>query len=82
MKKFFDLIGIDGIAHFFACVSIALALGYFVHFGIATFMAIFIGFAKEIIWDAGLKKGTFQWKDILCDIVGALVGFLILLAAQ
>ena len=81
MKKLIDLIGIDGIAHLFACAFIAVALGGFMHFGAATAIAIFVGITKEIVYDGWLKKGTFSWKDILCDIVGALVGFLILLAA-
>ena len=79
IKQFFKKIGSDGLLHFFVCFSITAILGNFVNIGLAAFAGIFIGFFKEIIWDAWLKKGSFQWKDLWCDIAGSISAFLILL---
>lgn len=82
MKKIFKWIGTDGLLHILVCATIALALGYFVNLGLATFAAIFIGFGKEIIWDAWMNKGTFELKDLACDIMGAMSAFIIMLIAS
>lgn len=79
MKKIIDWIGSDGKLHMLICAVITLALGYYIHFAAATAIAVFIGFLKEIVWDAKFGKGTFQWKDILCDLMGATAGFIYLL---
>lgn len=80
MKKLFDkimkLIGTDGLLHFLACFGLTAILANFVNIGLAFMLPVVLGFLKEIVWDARLKKGTFQWKDLLCDIAGSLVAFL------
>lgn len=83
MKKFFEkimkLIGTDGLLHFLACFGLTALLANFCNLGLAFMLPVVLGFLKEIVWDARLKKGTFQWKDLLCDIAGSLVAFLPLL---
>lgn len=34
----------------------------------------FVGIAKEFVWDKWLKKGTFEKKDLLCDLIGIIIG--------
>lgn len=79
MRKIMNWIGTDGLMHIMACFGIAAALGNYVNAGLAFFIAVFIGFAKEIIWDAKLKKGAFEWKDIICDMMGATAALIVLL---
>lgn len=83
MKKLFDkimkLIGTDGLLHFLACFGLTALLANFCNLGLAFMLPVVLGFLKEIVWDARLKKGTFQWKDLLCDIAGSLCAFLPLL---
>lgn len=79
IKLFLNKIGNDGLLHLTICFGLTAMLGNFVNIGLALFIPIFIGFAKEILWDAWMGKGQFQWKDILCDAAGSLFAFLILL---
>lgn len=71
--------GNDGMLHAIICFAIVMTAAHFVNIGLALFAAIFTGFAKEIIWDAWMRKGTFQWKDIWCDLIGAVPAFAMLL---
>ena len=79
MKKIIDWIGKDGLLHFVACFLIAVVLGLWIHPAAAAFIALFVGFLKEIVWDAKLKKGTFQWKGILFDFIGSAVALILML---
>jgi len=82
MKRLFNWIGSDGLMHIMACFGMTAALGNYVNAGMALFISSFIGFLKEIVWDARLGKGEFQWKDIVCDLIGAFAGFLIVLGGS
>lgn len=79
VQKAYNRIGADGLLHYFACFSITAIYANYVNVGLAFFAGIFIGFLKEIIWDGWLKKGTFELKDLICDIAGSVTAFLILL---
>lgn len=78
IKLFFKKIGNDGILHFLICFALCAVLANYVNIGLAFFIPVFIGFGKEILWDAWMKKGQFQWKDLLCDIAGSLLAALII----
>lgn len=68
-------IGTDGLLHFFACAFIAFAAGIPTNPAIGFIIALAVGVLKEIVWDAKLKKGTFEWKDILFDFLGGVAAF-------
>jgi len=68
-------IGTDGLLHFCACFIIAAAVGHLTQPAIGLIVALAVGVLKEIVWDAKLKKGTFQWKDILFDFLGSVAAF-------
>jgi hypothetical protein len=86
MEKFKNFykkyINTDGVLHFLVSFSITVSIGLFLNVGLAYFIAVFIGFTKEIIWDSALKKGTFQWKDIIFDLLGGGIGFGLLILSQ
>lgn len=83
LKNFYNkYIKTDGVLHFLASLSITLVAGLFLKAELACFIAVFIGFAKEIIWDGAMKKGTFQWKDIIFDLLGSGIGFGLLMLSH
>ena len=73
----------DKLKHFLACGLIStmvLILFVFIHTywgdyekAIAVFAGCAIAVAKEYIWDKWLKKGTFEFGDIIWGINGAFV---------
>lgn len=81
MKKIINYIGTDGLLHILACYAIAVTCGIYLNAGLALFIAVFIGVAKEVIWDGWMKKGSFEFKDLISDMIGAVTGFIALLPA-
>lgn len=72
--KILNYIGLDGMAHIIVSAVMLLALQIFLPWWVAVPAVMLIGVAKEVIYDKWLKKGTPQWKDIICDIVGIAIG--------
>lgn len=66
----------DGMTHIIVSAFMLLALQIFLPWWVAVLVTLAIGITKELIWDMWAKKGTPQWKDIICDIVGILIGCL------
>lgn len=79
MKGLFKCIGKDGALHILCCLAIVTALAHLLHPAIAFSLGVFVGFAKEIIWDACIKRGNCSWHNIVCDIVGSVLGLVIVL---
>lgn len=73
IQKIVAKIGMDKIAHFFGSAFLVLALGRFVHWAISAGVVIALGAAKEL-WD-----GAFDKKDLLADVLGVLLGTVLLL---
>ena len=66
----------DKLLHFAVCAILSTflrVLGIEWHYTLLIVMSIGVG--KEI-YDKVSKKGTPEWKDILADFIGALVGVL------
>lgn len=66
--------GTDGLAHIIVSAVLLLILQVIFPWDISVLVTLFIGIAKEMIYDKWMKKGTPQWKDIICDIVGIVIG--------
>lgn len=81
MKKIINWVGNDGLLHILACMVITLCLGYYANPGIALFGGVFAGFCKEILWDGWCKRGTFDLHDLICDLIGAVAGFAVIMPA-
>ena len=76
----------DKVYHFFCCYTAMLTftavaiikfdapIGWSVNFGIA--MAILVGVAKEF-FDLYVKKSKFSVGDIIADVLGIAIAFLI-----
>lgn len=66
----------DKLYHLIAGFAIALIFGLFNPIA-GLVIAISAGFAKDVVWDLYLKKGTFELLDILATAVGAVIGAIV-----
>ena len=67
--------GADGMMHFIVSSVISALLKVFVGVFPGIVITLIIGIAKEV-YDRVSKKGSAEWKDVVCDILGMLVGVL------
>lgn len=75
-----ERIGFDGLLHFAVSVIMAalikaMAEPLLAEKGalLAVIVVSMIGIGKEI-WDRRTGKGCAEWKDLVCDLVGILIG--------
>ena len=77
MKEFItnliQKIGLDKLTHFFACAFIALAFGHLFHWITGALLTACLAFLKEYLIDK-----TVDWKDLVADALGILLGIGIL----
>ena len=71
--------GQDGLAHVLASLVLCGVLGAFLPLWAAVVITLAVGFIKELVWDLWLEKGTAEWRDIVSDAVGILLGVLIII---
>lgn len=71
--------GQDGLAHIIASLVLCAVLGAFLPLWAAVVITLAIGIAKELVWDLWLKKGTAEWRDMVSDSVGIVLGVLIII---
>lgn len=67
--------GADGMMHFIVSSVISALLKVLVGIFPSIVITLTIGIAKEV-YDRISKKGSAEWKDVVCDILGMLVGVL------
>lgn len=72
--KIFTNIRKDDLLHILFSVIIMTVLKLLLPWWIAALLTILIGILKELIWDKWLKKGTPEWRDLLSDIIGIIIG--------
>lgn len=66
--------GQDGLLHILCSLVLCLVLSSFIPVWIAALITLAIGFIKELVWDLWMKKGTAEWRDIISDTVGIIIG--------
>lgn len=71
--------GQDGLAHILVSLVLCAVLGVFLPLWAAVLIALSVGFIKELVWDLWMEKGTAEWRDIVSDAVGILLGVLIII---
>lgn len=75
--------GQDGLTHILVSLVLCAVLGVFLPLWAAVLVTLAVGVAKELVWDMWMKKGTAEWRDIIADAVGVLLGvFIIILYAS
>lgn len=76
INKILNYIEQDGLLHIILSSLIAAILSLFLPIWIAAIITFAIGLAKELVYDLWLKKGTCELKDLICDVVGIIIGIL------
>lgn len=79
MGRILGWLGTDGLAHVLASLVLCAVLGAFLPLWAAVIIALAVGIIKELVWDLWLKKGTAEWRDMVSDAVGILLGVLIII---
>lgn len=70
-----NLLTEDKLKHIVVSAVIAVALNLFLPWWVAGLITLAIGVGKEV-YDKVTGKGHPEWKDLLADIVGILIGLL------
>lgn len=65
----------DKLKHIVVSAIIMVALSLVLPKWIAAIITLSIGIGKEV-YDKVSKKGWAEWKDIMCDIIGIIIGAL------
>lgn len=75
LNKLFAWMGNDGMMHVILSSLIASVLTLVLPTGLAAVVTLAVGIGKEL-YDAKSGKGCCEVKDLVCDIVGILIGIL------
>ena len=75
LNKLFAWMGSDGMMHVILSALIASVLNTLLPWELAAVITLFIGIAKEL-YDKYSNKGCAEYKDLLCDLFGILIGIL------
>lgn len=74
IKNVLNQIRKDDLLHILVSVIIMTVLKLLLPCWIAAILTMLVGILKELIWDKWLKKGTPEWRDIVSDIIGIIIG--------
>ena len=75
IANFFNLIGYDGYKHIILSAIFMVVAKWLLPVWVAVALVLLIGIIKEA-YDKISSKGCAEWKDIICDIIGILIGVL------
>lgn len=70
-----NLIGSDGMKHIILSAILTVVAKWLLPVWVAVGVVMAIGIAKEI-YDKVSEKGCCEWKDIMCDLIGIVIGVL------
>ena len=69
------LLSEDKLKHIVVSAIICVALNLFLPWWVAAILTLAIGISKEV-YDKVSGKGHPEWKDLVADLVGILIGVL------
>ena len=75
INKLFDLVALDGCKHIILSAVITVVLNLFLPTWAAALIALAVGGLKEY-YDYKSGTGQVQVKDVVCDVIGVLIGVL------
>lgn len=76
MNKILDYLTRDRLLHIVFSAALVVIFNWVFSWVFAVILALLIGLGKEFIWDKFLGKGTFDVNDIICDVIGIILGIL------
>ena len=71
-----EYIGQDGLLHILCCIVLVSVIDIVLPLWVAVLITAAVAVGKELVWDLWLGKGTFDKKDLLCDLIGIAIGTL------
>lgn len=77
MSRVLSYLGQDGLLHLLVSLVLCLFLSALMPLWASASITFLVGAAKELAWDGTLGKGSVEWKDIVADIAGVLIGTLL-----
>lgn len=75
-EKIINYVGLGGMLHILCSVIVVSVVNLFFPLWVAIIVAALAGAGKEFIWDKWLGRGTFEKKDLICDLIGIVIGCL------
>ena len=75
-ERILNYVGRDGLLHILCSIVLVGVIDIVLPLWAAIVATAVIGLAKELVWDKWLGRGTFDWKDLLCDLAGIAIGAL------
>ena len=75
LNEFFEFIALDGCKHIILSAVMVVVLNLFLPTWASALIALAIGGLKEFN-DYRTGSGQVQVKDVICDIVGLIIGLL------
>lgn len=75
LNKLFALMGTDGMKHFILSATLTSLLALILPWWVAALCTLSVGAAKEI-YDRVSGRGTAEWKDVLCNLAGTIIGMI------
>lgn len=79
MGRILGYFGQDGLLHILCSLVLCAVLGAFLPLWAAVLVTVAVGISKELVWDRWLNKGTAEWRDMVSDAVGVLLGVVLVL---
>lgn len=76
IARIIDYIGIDGMLHIICSMILVSVIAMLLPSWAAIVITLTVGISKELVWDLWLSKGSASWKDLLCDLLGILIGLI------
>lgn len=75
LDKIFDMFNYDGCKHIILSAILVVLMKMFLPICAAIIVVAIMGIAKEV-YDKVSGKEHSEWKDLLADVVGILIGIL------
>lgn len=78
IKSIYRWLRADGLLHISFSALIMVLFGWIRPLWIPAIIALAIGIGYEIYQKLS-KKGFAEWHDVICDAIGVLIGFVLLI---
>ena len=75
LEKLLAIMGVDGMKHFILSATLTALLTIVLPWWMATAGTLAVGLGKEA-YDRITGRGVAEWKDVMCNLAGIIVGVL------
>lgn len=74
IKNVIEKIRKDDLLHLVCSIVLVKFLSFLLPLWVAATLTIIVAILKEVLWDKILKHGTPEWRDLVSDIIGIIIG--------